>query len=110
MDWIAEVHVQVGAEDAPPPPGLGAFLDGFVAGLNAHRTRQATLLEVPADDLMYANPTRLIRYVLQAVDEEAAQRLADEEFFPAGLKAGVAAVPPELRELGWMGYTEVCPA
>jgi hypothetical protein len=107
MEWVAEVHVQIGPTEEPPQRFLRAFLAGFIAGVEAHGARDAALLDVPDDLTMYANPGCRIGYRLDADDEAAAQRIADDEFFPAGLRSGVAAVPPQLREFGWMASTKV---
>ncbi len=78
-----------------------------MAGLRAHGARRPILLQPGRDDEMYDNPTRRVRFRFHAINRDQALERAEEEFFQAGLRSGVAAVPAESREFGWSAMTEV---
>jgi uncharacterized protein involved in type VI secretion and phage assembly len=108
VDWSAETRIQIGDPEGPPWPHLGAFLDGFAAGLRANGARSATV--VASEDTIHGNPHGRVRFHFEAPDEQQAESLVDDVFFRAGLEAGVDAVPAEGQPFGWVAWTEVRPA
>jgi hypothetical protein len=112
VDWIGEAHIQIGADDAPPPAQLSPFLEGFVAAVAAHAAvQEAELLELDAFSAVHhGNPTRHVRFRFLAESYLAAERLASDELRRTGLQAGVAVLEPALRQFGWVVSIDVQPA
>lgn len=110
-EWIAETQIQIDDPQGGVWPHLGGFLEGFAAGVRAHGAKTATVL--PRDTALQAlhgSSDGRVSFRFHAADESEAERLAEEEFFQAGLNSGAAAVPAEARPYGWFAGTEIRPA
>jgi hypothetical protein len=111
VEWIGDAQIQIGAYDAPPPAQVAPFLAGFVDGLATHAAvREAELVEVDAFNAAdSSNPTRHVSFRFLAESHEAAERLASDELRHTGLRAGMEALDPSLRQFGWAVSINVNP-
>ena len=111
MEWVGDARIQVGAYEAPTPAQVAPFLAGFVHGLATHTAvREAELVEVDAFNAAdSSNPTRHVGFRFLAESHEAAERLASDELRHTGLRAGMEALHPSLRQFGWAVSINVNP-
>jgi hypothetical protein len=111
VEWVGDAQIQIGAYEAPPPAQVAPFLAGFVDGLATHAAvREAELVEVDAFNAAdSSNPTRHVSFRFLAESQQAAERLASDELRDIGMRGGMEALDPSLRQFGWAVSIDVNP-